>query len=135
MKYSLKDAYNFLVKGNLKKAKKITENYLIKNPKDLNALQILSAVFFQSKDFENAKLVLERLIEINSSNAQIHNNYALALFNLSEFENALACLNKAIEIDKNYAEAYYNRGNVFLKLQNRVSFEELRSCNRIKTRL
>ena len=121
MKYSLKDAYNFLVKGNLQKAKKITENYLIKNPKDLNALQILSAVFFQSKDFENAKLVLERLIEINSSNAQIHNNYALALFNLSEFENALACLNKAIKIDKNYAEAYYNRGNVFLKLQNRES--------------
>ena len=79
MNYSLKDAYNFLVKGNLKKAKKITEYYLIKNPKDLNALQILSAVFFQSKDFENAKIVLERLIEINPSNAQIHNNYALAV--------------------------------------------------------
>ena len=60
MKYSLKDAYNFLVKGNLKKAKKITENYLIKNPKDLNALQILSAVF-QSKDFENAKTCIRKI--------------------------------------------------------------------------
>lgn len=119
MNYSLKDAYNFLVNGNLNKAKKISEHYLIKNPKDLNALQILSGVFFHSKDFENAKIVLKRLIEINSSNAQIHNNYALALFNLSEFEKALECLNKAIKIDQNYAEAYYNRGNVFLKLQNR----------------
>ena len=121
MNYSIKDAYNYLVKGNLNKAKKITEYYLTKNPKDLNALQILSAVFFQSKDFENAKLVLERLIEINPSNAQIHNNYALTLFNLSEFDNALECLNKAIKIDQNYAEAYYNRGNVFLKLQKKES--------------
>ena len=118
MNYSLKDAYNFLVKGNLNKSKKITEHYLIKNPKDFNALQILSGVFFKSKDFENAKLVLERLIEINPSNAQIHNNYALALFNLSEFEKALEYLNKAIKVDKKYTEAYYNRGNVFLKLQN-----------------
>ena len=46
MNFSLKDAYNFLVKGNFNKAKKITQHYLKKNPKDLNALQIFKWCFF-----------------------------------------------------------------------------------------
>ena len=102
--------------GKLSEAKAIYEQILKMQPNNFSALQLMGAMYTQTKNHLQAIEFLSKAIKINPRFAPCYNNIGLALKELKRLDEALASYDKAISIKPDYAEAHYNRGNVLKEL-------------------
>ena len=64
----------------------------------------------QTKNYDTAKQLLNKTIQINPNHTKAYNNLGRALIELGEHEKGISCFEKAIQIDPNHPDAYNNRG-------------------------
>jgi len=102
--------------GKLSEAKAIYEQILKMQPNNFSALQLMGAMYTQTKNHLQAIEFLSKAIKINPQFAPCYNNIGLALKELNRLDEALASYDKAINIIPDYAEAYFNRGNTLKEL-------------------
>jgi protein O-GlcNAc transferase len=103
--------------GQLDKAQIIYFEVLKLQPQNFSAIQLLGAMFAQTKNYSLAIEYLTKAIQINPYFAPCYNNIALVFFELNRFDEALFNFNNAINVDNNYLDAHFNRGNTLLELK------------------
>jgi len=103
--------------GKLSEAKVIYEQILKIQPNNFSALELMGAMYAQTKNHLQAIEFLSKAIKINPQFAPCYNNRGIALKELKRLDEALASYDKAISIKPDYAEAYYNRGNALKELK------------------
>ncbi len=101
--------------GQLAPAQSLLEAVLKKHPKHYDALQLLSAIAFQTKQYQTALCLLERALK-NCPSADAYSNRGIVLHELRQLEAAVASYDQAIALQPDNAEAYSNRGNSLKEL-------------------
>jgi tetratricopeptide (TPR) repeat protein len=102
--------------GRFNEAIIIFDELLKKQPNDFNVLQVLGALYSQTKQPAKAVDALSRALEINPNFVEAYYNRSIALNELGLLQEALVGYDKAISINSNYADAHFNRGNVLNEL-------------------
>jgi predicted O-linked N-acetylglucosamine transferase (SPINDLY family) len=102
--------------GKIEEAKKKCNEFLEKNPDNIQVINLLSVIALQQKSYEEAIKLINRAIKINPNLAFLYNNLGAALQELKNYEDALKNFNKAIELNPDYAEAYNNLGIILKKI-------------------
>ena len=103
--------------GKFNEAQALYESILKIQVNHFDALQLLGAIFTQTKQSIKAIEILTKALQINPNYAASYSNRGIALQDLRRYDEALLSYDKAISINPNYAEAYSNRGNTLKELQ------------------
>ena len=111
----------FHQQGRLTEAQAIYEEILAIQANHFDALQLLSAIFIQTKQFTKAVDYLTKALQINPAFAEAYYNRGLALGHLKRLDEALASYDQAIRFKPDYVDAHSNRGNT---LQDLKRYEE-----------
>ena len=107
-------AINLQLKGNIKEAIKCYKYCIDKGIYDPRVLCNYGLILLKSGDLENAKLMMERSIEISPNDALSYNNLSGILQELGKFNEAEAILYRSLEIDQNNSITYSNLGTVLI---------------------
>ena len=110
---------------NLKKQEALLRNAMKKKPDELEFLNLLAYNQYNQKKFTLGISFSQMAIDRNSEKSAYYDTCAMGYFYKEEYDRALELMNKGIDIDPEGEETsifehYYNRGNVFIKL-NRIS--------------
>ena len=74
-------------------------------------------VLIELKDYQEAKICLEKVIQINPKHEKAYNNLGSVLRELGDYQKAKECYEKAIQLDPNYVDAHSNLGNEYYEIQ------------------
>lgn len=96
--------------GNLKEVERICKKILIKQPKNIDVLRLLGAIYYQKKDYNSAKYYFKRAIHINNHDAISYYNLGILMHEEGHLEEAIIYYEKAIQLNSNIAEINYNLG-------------------------
>ncbi len=97
--------------------KKINKDF----PDNSMATIHLGLAFLELKQWKNAVETLERAVQKDSGNADVHHSLGKAWAGLREWKNAIASYDAVIKIDRQHAIAHYSRALVLL---NQEQYEE-----------
>lgn len=89
--------------------------FIIKNPKDAEALSVMSYIYLKSNRLANAREMAERALAIDSHLARPYMVLARTNFQVSGFNEALDLARKALVINPETYEAYQIIGEVYLR--------------------
>ena len=83
-------------------------------------LSLEAKLFEEKNEFDNAKLIYEKIINISENNAKSFYNYGLFLMKINKTEEALKMLNKTLEMKSKIKvnEILWNKSLCELKLKN-----------------
>jgi Flp pilus assembly protein TadD len=87
---------------------------LAKTPAEVHAATAYRDSFY--KDFKEAKLEIDKAIELEPKNYEFYGHRADILMHLKEYSPALSDADKAIEINPNFFGAYYARARIYEKM-------------------
>ncbi|MEK7700204.1 MAG: glycosyltransferase, partial [Planctomycetota bacterium] len=74
----------------------------------LDAYHNLALVYADTNQIDNAVFMLKKAIELNNSDASLHNNLGVLYFKKKMFTDAKKCFSDALSIDAHYEEAKKN---------------------------
>ena len=74
----------------------------------LDAYHNLALVYADTNQIDNAVFMLKKAIELNNSDASLHNNLGVLYFKKKMFTDAKKCFSDALSIDAHYDEAKKN---------------------------
>lgn len=111
MQELIEQAERSIESNELSEAKRALQSALILNADDTDALMRSGYVELELGDFENAKDVYGKLLELDESNDLAHTSMANTLQKLGNSSEAIVHHKRAIEIDSGYAKHYYNYAN------------------------
>ena len=120
MKSLFDEAENLFNKGELEKSKKICQNILKNNPKDLNTLILISVIAFKTDNLNKSLEILDYAIKIFPGVPELYFNKAHVYAMKGEYENSLLNVNKSIALKNNYHEAHNLKGLILLKKKNKI---------------
>lgn len=109
----LNDAKNHFNKGNYKSSILICNDILKKDPNNIECLFVTSCIFLESKKFELAVKILNKLISLSEKNSVLHYNLALAYAGTSNFVKSENNYKLAIKYDQSSIPALVNLGNLY----------------------
>jgi len=109
-KEKLNLALKYISENKRDTAIEILKEIISKDSKNFLSFFYLGNIFLEKKNYELAKIYLEKAISVNPSISQVYNSLGLAYSNLRNFNEAEKLLNKAIEINNNIPEPYNNLG-------------------------
>lgn len=130
IKELIKKAVDLRHQENFKEALKILEDLYKNNSDSLQVKECLLETLlayggYLNDDFileyEKARDMFKRIIEIDPSNYRAYYNLGIANFNLSKIEEAKECYEEAIKIKPDYKHCLYNIGLVY---ENEGAFQE-----------
>ena len=107
-------AINLQLKGNIKEAIKCYRYCIDKGINDPRVLCNYGLILLNLGDLENAKLMMEKSIEISPNDTLSYNNLSGILQRLGKYNEAEIILNKSLEIDKENSITYSNLGTVLI---------------------
>lgn len=87
------------------------------NPKNSEALRLLSIADAMQGDYLNALASIRKVIKLNPKNGLAHSNHGNILRGLGRFEEAITSYKLAISYIPEYAEAHNNLGNLHQELR------------------
>jgi predicted O-linked N-acetylglucosamine transferase (SPINDLY family) len=111
------DAIVFFNKGDLVKAQELTDKLLLKNGNDLNALNLLGAIYYSRKEYKITESLLLKVLSINPNSYDANNNLSIIYMLEGRLEEAIKHSQEAVRI-KPTAEVYNNLGTIYEKLGN-----------------
>ena len=104
-------------------AKARCRQMLKKQPRNLEALQMLTVMMAQDGELEPALKLLDKGVKLHPANAGLHCNRATALEQAGMLEAALEGFARAMAIDPRLFAAHYNQGRVLQRLGRLVDAE------------
>ena len=69
--------------------------------------------YYNQKNYEKAKIILDKIIDTNEKNAEAHYYLAFTLFMLKNLDDAIEECEKAVELDNNNADYHFNLGRLY----------------------
>ena len=108
----LKKGFIYHQSGDLRRAEKIYNQILNKDPDDFNALQLKATLLYQNKKYEEALNFYDIAIKINANFAPLHKNHGNTFKKLNRLEDAIISYKKAIQLQPTVAELYNNIGKI-----------------------
>ncbi len=108
----VKEIQNLFFRRDYKTIISTTKEAIKKYPKTAIFYNLLGLAFSNIGKLEEARIVLEKGYQINSTDLAIINNLANVYKNSHETTRAEELYKKSIKIDKNYLNAYVNYGNL-----------------------
>jgi predicted TPR repeat methyltransferase len=87
------------------------------NPDNIEALLILADCYTHDERFTEALDAYDKIIVLDSTIAQTHNNRGVILQNFGRHTDALDSFDRAIELESNFSDAHINRGNALRLLR------------------
>ena len=118
MQSKFKDAINYFKFGDLENSKKICEEILLLEKKNINFLNFYAYVLYSNKEFNLAINIWEEAINLDSHHKESLNGIGSAFKKVKKYERAIEYFKKALKVDSNFFDAYYNLANVYLELTN-----------------
>ena len=115
-------AKDLIIKEEFKTALEILEALYEHNPDSKKIRKVLIDTLFTyggylndeyTLQYEKAKELFRRIIEIDPTNYRAHYNLGIANFNLENIEKAKECYEEAIKIKPDYKHCYYNLGLIY----------------------
>jgi predicted O-linked N-acetylglucosamine transferase (SPINDLY family) len=98
--------------GNLKQAEITCKKILKKQPQNIDALNLLGAIFSRMGNYDSAITYIQKALNLNPHSSGAYLNLGAAFKARGQLDEAIACYEKAIELSPVYADAYFNLGNV-----------------------
>ena len=98
-----------MAQGKLDEAEKHLRYVLQSDPKYTIALQNLALLHLKRQQYEDARDLYQRIVEMNPDNAGAHSGMGIALYHLGKVEDAIARLDKALTLDPTLEDARANR--------------------------
>jgi len=114
-------AYLHFFKKKYTESSNILKKIKSRNIDEEKLLLSLEAKLFEEKnEFDSAKLIYEKIINISENNAKSFYNYGLFLMKINKTEEALKMLNKTLEMKSKikFNEILWNKSLCELKLKN-----------------
>lgn len=105
------EAFELQKAGKIREAQAIYRSILEKDPKNINALQLLATTALAQDKLESAGELLAYVIKLEPEHAVAHHNIAYVYGTLGDIDKAMAHYRNAVRIKPNYAEAYFNLVN------------------------
>jgi len=87
-----------------------------KSPNAVPALDGMAHIYFNEGDMEKAKALLEKAVQLNPNDYQVHNNLGVVYAAQGHTERAIQQLNKSLRIWPNNRSAYYNLARCYVGL-------------------
>jgi len=115
----LRNAYRAHERGNRNEAARLCREILRQDPRNFNALYLLSFVLSQSGQLNEAAALMAEAVKVNSASADAWYNQGVILQNLNRAGDALVCYDRALEVRTGFLDALINRGIVLLALKRR----------------
>ena len=109
-------AYKYYSNGKFNESRKILEDILSKQHRNIEAIQLLGVIFAVEKKFEEAAEILSKGIRLNPSDAQLLYNRGNVYADSGKYIEAIADLEKSLLIFPNNPDAYFVKGNAFAAL-------------------
>lgn len=109
----------YMIEGDMNEALSKIQQAVRINPKDPEAHNNLSLVYFNLNKFDEALKICEKAVEIKPDYAEVYFNMTVILRKLHRLEEAETTCRKAIKFKPNFTEAYSNLGIILHKL-NRI---------------
>ncbi len=78
-----------------------------------DAHNIAGKIFYEFKDYDNARKSYERAMILSPENSVFHNNYGTCAFSTGQYQEAKKAFAKAVELNPEYADALCNLGSVY----------------------
>jgi len=103
--------------GNLRAAKRICQEVIEQNGKDVQATGLLASIESCLGDHRASLALFNRAIELNPHNPFLFNDRGCVLLELGREHDAFASFARAIELFPAYPESYGNMGLILLKLK------------------
>lgn len=104
-------------KGDLARAEELYRQALTLAPERPSVMNNLAAVLFSLKKYAAARLVCERLLEIDPADATALLHLGNCQAKLNSAGEALISYDRALMISPDFADAFTNRGNALLELK------------------
>ena len=111
------EAFESYKKRDLKSAEIFCYKILSIEPNHFDSTFLLATISAINNNFDKAKQLLHKAIEIQPENVSAFNNLGIAYKELGDHKGAINYYNKVLEINPNHTNAYYNLGLVFYKLK------------------
>ena len=115
MESLFKEAESLFNKGNLEKSKVICQKILKDNPRNIDALILISVIAFRTNHLKKSIEILDYAINIFPEIPELYFNKAHVLTAEEKYEDSLKNVNKSIALRNNYHEAYNLKGLILLK--------------------
>ena len=114
-KHIIENLVTLFTQKNYLKIIKLSDKILNDFPNSILVNNIAGVAQTELKNFNLAKNLFIKAINLNSKFTDAHYNLANIYNKLNELDKAITSYRKVIEIDKNYFKAYNNLGNIFRK--------------------
>jgi Flp pilus assembly protein TadD len=126
-------AFSYYDFGRLLEAEQLCRLILQKIPHQINAMQLLGAVFNITGQYTEAVQLLREAVRQAPGHAHLHNNLGMALHRLEKPDEAIQEFRKALEIRPDFAKAHNNLGAALIKL-NKINeaISEFRKAIRLQ---
>jgi len=118
MSFILQKALVAHQKGDTKQAEKLYKEQLQRNPRDVNALQLIGTLYASQGSLEQAIQMMKKSLSINSRQIPVHANLAICYKRLGRFEKAQQQYQKIIALDENNKNAYSSIIRLMIEQQN-----------------
>ncbi len=109
-------AFSYYNSGHLLEAEQLCRLVLQKVPQQIDAMQLLGAVFNKTGQYAEAVQLLREAIRQAPGHAHLHNNLGMALQLLEKSDEAILEFCRALEIRPDFAKAHNNLGVALMKL-------------------
>lgn len=113
----LSQAFAWQQAGDIESAKTCYEEVLVRDPQNVQAIQLLAIIHAVSKNLPMAVNLFTQAIDLNPLNAQLLFNRANAYLEQNLLTQALADLDQALAIEPDNALGLLTQGNVFFALK------------------
>ncbi len=110
-----KQAIDSFNNKNYKKSLEIFLTILKKEPKSIDILMFTANNYMQIKNYENALIYLEKLIQLNQKLPQIYYNRGICLNMLGKTQDAIDNFKEALSLKNNFFESYIQLGQLLKK--------------------
>ena len=106
-----------MIKGKAQEAIPFLNKAIDKDPRNPKAFNMRGAAYFELKDYVNASLDYEKVMQLDPKDYRPYFNRASIKMEKSDWEGALVDCSKAIEIQADTADIYTKRGMVYAALK------------------
>ncbi|MEI7531838.1 MAG: tetratricopeptide repeat protein [Betaproteobacteria bacterium] len=108
-------ALNYFQSGELSIAKIMCEDVVLKHPKNVDALNLLSVIYSHNKQLDLSLTTINRAIAIYPMHPDFFFNRGVTQEHLLQFDDAISSFQKALQLRPKYPDALYALGYIYYR--------------------
>lgn len=109
----LMKAKALLAQDKEKEAEEELKTLLVFEPENKEALSLLGGIFYYSARYPQSELIFRKLVKIDPTNPEFHNQLGSTLAKQNKISEAISCCLKALDIEPNSTNARINLAGMY----------------------